>query len=177
MNMAEVRKDFPITEKWVYLNIANHSPPSRPVQDAIQGFLDDWDRFGRREDERVREAIQSFARLIGGDPDEVAYQPNTSAGLVAIAESIGLDRGMNVVINDLENPANIYPWTAQRWKGVEVRVVKGVGGEIRLEDVEAAVDDRTRVVAISHVQWLTGARSDLRKLAEVAHDHGAYLVV
>ncbi len=177
MNVARIREDFPVTADVVYLNVANHAPPSVPVREAIRGFLADWDGLRRRGDERVEEAVGSFARLIGADPDEVACQPNTSAGLTAVAEAVGLERGMNVVVNDLENPANVYPWTAQRRRGVEVRVVKGVDGAVRAEDIEAAVDDDTRVVAVSHVQWMTGARSDLRRLAEVAHDHGAYLVV
>jgi len=91
--------------------------------------------------------------------------------------NIRAGRGNNVVVNDLENWANVYPWTGLRRRGVDVRVVKGRGGAVRLDDLEAAVDDGTRAVAISQVQWLTGARHVLRPLAELAHGHGAYLVV
>jgi selenocysteine lyase/cysteine desulfurase len=177
MNVEKVREDFPITNEVVYLNVANHSPPSRPVQDAIRGFLEDWDRLARHGDMRVEEACRSFAHLIGADPCEVVGQPNTSAGLSIVAESLPLERGMNVVTNDLENPANVYPWLAQRRKGIEVRIIKGEGGAVRIEDIERAVDDQTGALTISHVQWLTGARSDLDAMAEIAHDHSAYLVV
>jgi len=177
MNVAEVRGNFPITDAMVFLNVANHSPPSKPVQDAVRGYLLDWDSEKRRGDERVEEAIASFGRLVGADHNEVAFQPNTSAALATVAEAVGFEGGMNVVVNDLENPANWYPWTAQRRKGVELRIVRGKGGAVRLDDLVKAVDDGTRVVAISHVEWLTGARHDLRAVAEVAHDHGAYLVV
>ena len=177
MNVEKVREDFPISNEFIYLNVANHSPPSRPVQDAIRGFLEDWDRLARHGDMRVEEACRSFARLIGANPCEVAGLPNTSAGLTIVAESLPLERGMNVVTNDLENPANVYPWLAQRRKGIEVRIIKGEAGAIRIKDVERGVDDQTGVLAISHVQWLTGARSDLDAMAEIAHDHGAYLVV
>jgi len=81
------------------------------------------------------------------------------------------------VINDLENPANLYPWMAQRARGVEVRVVHGLGGAVRMDDLEGAVDDKTRAVAISHVEWLSGARHDLRTIAELIHGHGGYLAV
>jgi cysteine desulfurase/selenocysteine lyase len=177
MNVAEVRSDFPVTNSMVFLNVANHSPSSRPVQDAIRGYLLDWDSEGRRGDERVDEAIASFSRLIGADHNEVACQPSTSTALATVAESVGFGGGMNIVINDLENPANWYPWTAQRRRGVELRIVKGKGGTVTLDDLEKAIDDDTRVVAISHVEWLTGARHDLRAVAEIAHDHAAYLVV
>ncbi len=51
------------------------------------------------------------------------------------------------------------------------------GGAVRLDDLEKAVDDRTKAVSVSHVEWLTGARHDIGAFAEVAHEHGAYLVV
>ena len=66
--------------------------------------------------------------------------PNTSRGLATAANSIGAGRGDNVVVNDLENWANVYPWTGLRRRGVEVRIVKGRGGVIHLADVEAAVE-------------------------------------
>ncbi|MGD2201208.1 MAG: aminotransferase class V-fold PLP-dependent enzyme [Candidatus Bathyarchaeota archaeon] len=177
MNIDKVREDFPITRDRVYLNIANHSPPSKPVQGAIRELLLDWDRLERNGDRRVREACDSFARLINASPEEIACQPNTSQGLTTIAETLPLKRGENIVVSDLENPANIYPWLAQRRRGVEIRIVPGVGGAIRSGDLEDAVDDSTRVLAVSHVQWLTGARSDLKLFANIAHDHGAYFVV
>jgi len=177
LNVSEIRKEFPVTRDVVFLDIANHSPPSVSVKEAIRSYLDDWDRLQRRGDERVDEAIGSFSRLIGATPDEVAFQPNTSTGLTAVAEALQLHEGTNVVVNDLENPANLYPWLSQRRKGADVRIVRGIDGAVPLGDIEAAVDDGTKALAISHVEWLTGARNDLRRLAEIAHEHGAYLVV
>jgi len=159
------------------MNAANHGPPSIPVQEALRRFLLDWDRLSRNGDKRTTEACDNFAKLVNASRDEVCAQPNTSAGLATVAESLSYGAGMNVVINDLENAANVYPWLAQQRKGVEMRVIKGVDGEVKLEDLERSIDDNTMVVSISHVQWLTGARSDLKAIAEIAHDHGAYLVV
>jgi len=56
-------------------------------------------------------------------------------------------------------------------------MVRGRGGAVRLEDLEKAVDDKTKAISISHVEWLTGARHDIRAFADLAHEHGAYLVV
>lgn len=175
--MNDLRDPFPVTAEHVFLDIANHSPPSPPVKAAIQAYLDDWDRLVRHGDRRVEQANESFARLIGAGPQEIACMPNTSRGLATAAGSIRAGRGDNVVVNDLENWANVYPWTGLRRRGVEVRVVKGRDGVVHLEDLEAAVDDRTKAVTMSHVQWLTGARHDLRPLAELVHDHGGYIVV
>ena len=71
----------------------------------------------------MKEANAGFAELIGASPDEVASQPNTSRGLAVVAASLGLGGGDNVVINDLENWANVYPWTVLKRRGVEVSKV------------------------------------------------------
>jgi cysteine desulfurase/selenocysteine lyase len=175
--MKDFRESFPITEHVIYLNTANHSPPSTHVKKAIQDFLLDWDNLQRRGDYKVDLANNSFAKLIGSDSDEIACQPNTSRGLSTIASSIDFRNGENVIVNELENWANIYPWTLQRKKGVEVRIVDATDGAILLEDIEKMIDDRTKVVSISQVQWLTGARHELRSLSDLCHDYGAYLVV
>jgi selenocysteine lyase/cysteine desulfurase len=175
--MNDFRDNFPVTGRVKYLNTANHSPPSTHVKKAIQGFLDDWDQLQRHGDQKVEWANQSFAKLIKASLEEIACQPNTSRGLATVAASIGFKRGENVIVNELENWANVYPWTLQSKKGVEVRIIKAQGGAIRLEDIEKQMDDKTKAVSISQVQWLTGARHSLRPLADLCHSHGAYLVV
>ena len=175
--MNDLRTNFPIIQRYKYLNTANHGPPSTHVRKAIEGFLDDWDNLSRLGDQKVKWANQSFAKLIKASPEEIACQPNTSRGLATVAASIGFKRGENVIVNDLENWANVYPWTLQAKKGVEVRIVKSQDGEIRLEDIEKVIDNETKAVSISQVQWLTGARVSLRPLADLCHSHGAYLIV
>ncbi len=178
MNVEKIREElFPVTKTTTFLDIANHSPPCVPVQEAIRGYLLDWDRLDRRGDTRTEEAVALWARLVGCTSDEACSQPNTSSGLATVAEALRFKEGDNIVVNDLENPANLYPWMAQKQRGVEVRIVRGRGGAVQLDDLGKAVDDKTKAVAISHVEWLTGARHDIRAMAEIAHEHGAYLVV
>ncbi|MGD0804498.1 MAG: aminotransferase class V-fold PLP-dependent enzyme, partial [Candidatus Bathyarchaeia archaeon] len=178
MNVEKIREDlFPVTKTTTFLDIANHSPPCTAVQEAIRGYLLDWDRLDRRGDARTEEAVALWAKLVGCSPDEACSQPNTSSGLATVAEALRFKEGDNIVVNDLENPANLYPWMAQRPRGIEVRVVKGRGGAVQLDDLGRAVDDKTKAVSVSHVEWLTGARHDIRAFSEIAHEHGAYLVV
>ncbi len=128
MNVEKIREElFPVTKTTTFLDIANHSPPCVPVQEAIRGYLLDWDRLDRRGDARTEETVALWAKLVGATPDEACSQPNTSSGLATVAEALRFKEGDNVVINDLENPANLYPWIAQRARGVEVRVVRGRG--------------------------------------------------
>ncbi len=178
MNVDKIREDlFPVTKTTTFFDIANHSPPCVPVQEAIRGYLIDWDRLDRMGDARTEEAVATWAKLVGATPEEACSQPNTSQGLATVAEALRFKEGDNVVVNDLENPANLYPWISQRTKGVELRVVKGKGGAVQLDDLEKAIDDKTKAVSVSHVEWLTGARHDVRAFSDIAHEHGAYMVV
>jgi selenocysteine lyase/cysteine desulfurase len=84
--------------------------------------------------------------------------------------------GAKIVTTDLEYPSAVYPWLRKRL-GVKVHYVKNVSGKILLDDVENAVDDNTVAIAVSHVEYANGFRNDLRALSEIAHRHGAYLIV
>lgn len=81
-----------------------------------------------------------------------------------------------MVTTDLEYPSVVYPWLRKSLV-TEVHYVKNVYGKILLEDMEEAVDDKTVAVVVSHVEYVNGFRNDLRALSELAHKHGAYLIV
>lgn len=177
--------DVPQPEGWdepLFLDHAGVAPLSRPAADAItayarhacrQGYLDaGW----YAEIESVRAATARFmgARL----PDEIAFIPNTSTGLATVAEGLPWRRGDNAVITAVEYPANRYPWENLRRRGVElVEVPPLPDGRIDVEDVCEAITDRTRVVAISHVQYASGYRIALRPIADMVHQAGGYLCV
>ncbi|MDH5793004.1 MAG: aminotransferase class V-fold PLP-dependent enzyme, partial [Candidatus Bathyarchaeota archaeon] len=109
-------------------------------------------------------------------PEEIAFVENTSVGLNIAANVLNYPRGSKVVTTDLEYPSVVYPWL-RKSLGVKVHYMKNVDGKILLEDVERAVDDKTVAVAVSHVEYVNGFRHDLRVLSEIAHEHGAYLIV
>jgi cysteine desulfurase/selenocysteine lyase len=94
-----------------------------------------------------------------------------------VASMIDWRRGDNVIINDLEHPANTLPWMHLGRKGVNVKVAKNVGGRIALSDLEQLIDENTRVIAASSVSFCNGFRIDLEDLVRLAEDHGAYVVV
>lgn len=117
-----------------------------------------------------------FAKLIGAKSEEIALVENTSVGLNIAANVLSYPKGSKIVTTDLEYPSVVYPWL-RRGLGVKVYYVENVDGKILLEDVEEAVDDKTVAVAVSHVEYANGFRHDLGALSEIAHGHGAYLIV
>jgi len=175
-NITQVRDQFPITKNKVFLNHAAMSPPPKPVADAVRKCLDDFSNFGTTSMEWNDGGKPFFAKLVGAKPQEIALVENTSMGMNMAANAIRPQSGSKVVTTDLEYPSVVYPWLRESL-GVKVHYVKNVDGKILLEDFEKAVDDNTAAVSVSHVEYANGFRNDLKALSEIAHEHGAYLVV
>jgi selenocysteine lyase/cysteine desulfurase len=175
-NVQKIREQFPITDSKVFLNHAAQSPLPKPVADAIHRYTDDFAKFGTSSIECDRWGKPDFAKLIGARPEEIALIENTSVGLNIAASVLHYPPGSKMVTTDLEYPSVVYPWLRKNL-GAKVHYVKCVDGKVSLDDMEKAVDDKTVAVAISHVEYANGFRHNLRVLSEVAHEHGAYLIV
>jgi len=175
LDIQTLRESFPITKSKVFLNHAGQSPLPTPVLNAMRRHLEEFSVTGSYAVD-LGEVRGAFARLIHAKPEEIALVPNTSTGLNIAANALEYPPGSNVVTTDLEFPSVVYPWLRRRL-GVEVRYVQNVEGRIPLDGFERAVDDRTVAVAISHVEYANGFRNNLRELARIAHEHGAYLIV
>ena len=176
-----IRSMFPTLREITYINTASIGLiPDRSYRAVIRWLNDRFygNTYWMKWYEEGVRAKELFAKLINASPEEIARIPNTSAGLNIIANSIKWKPGENIVTNDLEFPTNIFPWQVQARKyGLELRVVKSKDGYVRIEDYEKAVDDNTRAIAISWVEFSNGYVHDLKALAEIAHSVNAYLIV
>jgi len=175
-SVERIREQFPVTKNKVFLNHAAQSPLPKPVADAVRKYVDDFSNFGTTSIEWNDGGKPLFAKLVGSKPEEIALVENTSVGLNIAANVLHYPQGSKVVTTDLEYPSVPYVWLRKKL-GVKVHYVKNVDGKILLSDVEKAVDDETVAVAVSHVEYFNGFRNDLRALSEIAHEHGAYLIV
>jgi selenocysteine lyase/cysteine desulfurase len=175
-DIQKIREQFPVTESKVFLNHAAQSPLPKPVAYAIHRYTDNFSKFGTSLVECDRWGKPFFAKLIGARPEEIALVENTSVGLNIAANVLQYPPGSKIVTTDLEYPSVVYPWLRKNL-GVRVHYVKSVDGKVSLDEMEKAVDDKTVAVAISHVEYVNGFRQNLRVLSEIAHEHGAYLIV
>jgi len=175
-DINKLREQFPITKNKVFLNHAAQSPLPKPVADVMHKYIDEDSNFGTTSAEWNDGGKANFAKLIGAHPAEIAFVENTSVGLNVVANMLNYPRGSKIVTTDLEYPSAVYPWLRKRL-GVNVYYVKNVKGEILLDDVEKAVDDKTVAVVVSHVEYANGFRHNLKVLSEIAHQHDAYLIV
>lgn len=178
---VSLRAHFPITTDAVYLDHAAVGSISNGVRSGIQRQADlhanhivnARPEFG----ERYAATRRALARLVGSDANRIAFVQNTSHGLSMIANGQGWQPGDNVVVPAMEFPSNYLPWLRLENLGVEVRRVDATEGRITPNALSAAIDGRTRIVAISAVQYYNGFRVDLAAVAEVVRAHDALLVV
>jgi selenocysteine lyase/cysteine desulfurase len=179
---AELRALFPVTERATYLNHAAVSPLPQPTLEAVQRQLTDVSTNGSanfRKWLEVRESARRLtAGLLGARPEQIAFMRNTSDGLSTVANGIDWHAGDNIVTFRNEFPSNIYPWLRIRDAyAVEVRMCEERDGRIDLNELIGLIDSRTRLVAISQVQYASGFRADLERIGRAARARDALFVV
>jgi len=183
LDIESIRRDFPALEEWTYLDNAFVGLYPRQVRAGYEEFLDRWMNFSAEgtktiltewleKAEKVREMVADF---IGASPQEIAFTTCTGSGLNIVVNGTKWEKGDNVVFP--ENEHNPLDTATLRRHGVETRAVEVREGWVDLSDLEKAVDDHTRLVQVSQVSYINGFRFDLKGVADIAHEHGARVVV
>lgn len=175
------RREFPVTEKYIYLDHAGVSPLSLRVKKAIETYLSEATEGGAfhypKWAQQLVDIRHSCARLVNAAPDEIAFVKSTSHGLSIVAKGLDWKAGDNVVIYEKEFPSNIYPWLNLRKKGVEVKVIPSRDGMTLFDDITRLVDSRTRLLALSSVQFANGFRADLKRAGELCRSKNVLFCV
>jgi len=168
MNPEKISKEFPVVENRIFFDHAKVSPLPSRVREAVNAFVEDASSHGTAHYagwmDKVESVRASFSRLIHADPKEVAFVKNTSEGISIVANGIDWKPGDNLVIPDIEFPANVYPWWNLKPLGVETRFVHAVDGRVLFDDLTACVDGRTRLISVSSVECNSGFRTDLNRI-------------
>jgi selenocysteine lyase/cysteine desulfurase len=169
-DIESYRSQFPITDKYTFLNHAAVSPASLRVVMAVEALYREYSRCGiacyPKWMKRIADARSLFARLIHAEPDEIAFVGNTSDGLSTIAGGLGWKSGDVVLVSLPDFPANIYPWLNLERLGVKVRFVERKGGRFGPEEIEKAMEPGVKLLAVSWVDFATGFRCDLEALGD-----------
>ena len=176
-----IRAQFPVTEHWIYLNHAAACPIPLAAREAMTKRIEDQTRNGTvnhdrwsTDYERVRRLA---AKLVHAETEQIAFIQNTSDGVSTVAGGITWQAGDNIVLPEIEFPSNFYAWRQLEHKGVEVRLVSAPNGYAAVDDLRAAMDSKTRLVALSYVQFSSGYRYPLSTIATLCREIGALLFV
>src|SRR5436190_20019936 len=181
--LARYRSEFPIFRHAVYLNTCSLGALGDRTRRRIAEFFDLWQARGASAWYDVWWAALSelrarYARVVNAGPAEIALAPSISVALSAVAEALDYGRRPRVVVTSLDFPTVAYQWLAKRPRGVELVVVESPDRvSVPVEAIARAVDERTALVATSHVYFTSGAIQDITAVAEVAHARGALCLI
>src|SRR3989475_379128 len=181
--LARYRSEFPIFRHAVYLNTCSLGALGERTRRRIAEFFDLWQARGASAWYDVwwaalAELRARYARIVGADPGEIALAPSVSVALSAVAEALDYGRRPKVVVPSLDFPTVAYQWLAKRARGVELVVVQSPDQvSVPVEAIARAVDDRTALVATSHVYFTSGAIQDIKRVADAARRCGALSLV
>ncbi|MHB8146593.1 MAG: aminotransferase class V-fold PLP-dependent enzyme [Vulcanimicrobiaceae bacterium] len=175
------RAEFAVTERFIYLNHAAVGVLPRSSAAALHAFVSDHAQGGVMGvfpyEAKMPEYRSRIAQFIGAQGHEIAVLRNTGDGANALAGGIDWQADEEVLLCDDEFPSNAIPWLALRERGVRVRLISAKGVRLTPDVLRAQITKRTRVVAVSWVNFADGYRHDLAALAEIAHEAGALLCV
>ena len=179
------RRRFPTLERLAYINSGSYGLLGKPVRAALDDYMDhrvevgaDWDLWV----ERAGNVRGKVAQLFNARTDEIAVTGSASAGINALATALDFSgERSKVLVSNYEFPTSGQIWHAQEPRGAIVEhVPEDESGLIPLEHFAERIDERTRIVVLSHVCYRHGGKfSDdaIRAIVELAHRHGAYVIL
>ncbi len=176
------RREFPILEKTVYMVSHSLGAMPRRAQERLAEYAAVWASRGVRAWhegwwELPVTTGDLLARILGAGPGEITLQPNVSLAQAVINSCLDFPKNRNRIVTDSLNfPTNHYLFHQLEPLGAEVVSIASPDRiTVPLEDLLAAIDERTRLVAVSHVSFRSSFIQDLAAIAARAHEVGALI--
>jgi cysteine desulfurase/selenocysteine lyase len=182
LNQKLLNEEFHFLQDRIFLDASSVAMPPIRAQKAFHGYMDEYVRT-LSEDviskswEMVSKARGEISKLINCSCEEVAFVKNTSEGIGIIANGYPFKKGDNVIVADLEHTSNLFAWIHLQRKGIELRVVGNEEGSVSIERIVDMIDENTKVISTSMVQFSTGFRIDLMELGQICKERGIHLCV
>lgn len=187
IDFEKIRKEeWPVLETMTFLDAACVSfAPQRTVK-AVKAFADmtavqeeaNSSAHHIAMDSLRHKAYDEAAKLLNAEPEEIALVESTSHGLNIAAQGIELQDGDNIITTNLEFIQVALPWCVMRKdKNIDIRVCKTEDNRFTAKDFAALVDDKTKLIVMSTLEWCNGWQTDLKELGDYCKEKGVYLVV
>jgi len=193
-DLSRLRDDFPILSRrrWdgkplIYFDNAATSLKPRQVIDAVRRYYENYSAnvhrgvyaLSQEATELYEESRAELAGLIGCKPSELVFVKNTTEGINLVAYGIKWRPGDGIVSSVMEHHSNMIPWqiVSRRFNLRLSYAGISPSGRVDLESLEEKITENTRLVTICHVSNVLGTMNDVKRIARLAHDHGALILV
>ncbi len=178
----QVRNQFPLTRKRIYLNTGGLGPSPYPVIDTVRRKTDTLERISESGHTHAlwQEVKSSCARLLGCSPEELAFTRNTTEGINIVCHGLPLEAGDEVITSTHEHVGNTLAWLLRQKKdGIRIRTFEPsmLSAQENIQRIEKLITPRTRVLSLMHVSTATGHVLPLRTIGELAKQHKLWFFV
>jgi cysteine desulfurase/selenocysteine lyase len=186
MNFAEIKTDFPILNDIIYMDSASTSLTPEPVLNVVSKYYREYNanvgrgvhRLSQVASQKYKDAHRKIADFIGANEEEVIFTKNTTEAINTVASGLKWKVGDKVVTTLLEHHSNFLPWLRLKSFGVELDIVKtDKNGKFNVSDFKEVIDDKTRLVAVTHVSNVLGTVTPIEEISAICEKKNALLLV
>jgi len=186
MNFAEIKTDFPILNDIIYMDSASTSLTPEPVLNVVSKYYREYNanvgrgvhRLSQVASQKYKDAHRKVADFIGANEEEVIFTKNTTEAINTVASGLKWKIGDKVVTTLLEHHSNFLPWLRLKSLGVELDIVKpDKNGKFNVSDFKEVIDDKTRLVAVTHVSNVLGTITPIEEISAICKKKNALLLV
>lgn len=186
MNFAEIKTDFPILNDIIYVDSASTSLTPEPVLNVVSKYYREYNanvgrgvhRLSQVASQKYKDVHRKIADFIGANEEEVIFTKNTTEAINTVASGLRWKRGDKVVTTLLEHHSNFLPWLRLKSLGVELDIVKpDKNGKFNVSDFKEVIDDKTRLVAVTHVSNVLGTITPIEEISAICEKKNVLLLV
>ncbi len=177
MNIEKIREQFPYLKTGkIYFNHAAVSPIPKISVETLkeyfivrsEGEIENYFSFQKT----LVETKELIGKLLNAQKERIAFVDNTSNGLNILAQGLDWKNGDRILLYNNEFPSNVYPFMNLVKRGVELDFLLPNNGRVELEDIERSIKPTTRLLTLSHVQFLTGFRANMKDIGQLCRSKG-----
>jgi len=186
MNFAEIKTDFPILNDIIYMDSSSTSLTPEPILNVVSKYYREYNanvgrgvhRLSQVASQKYKDAHRKVADFIGANEEEVIFTKNTTEAINTVASRLKWKTGDKVVTTLLEHHSNFLPWLRLKSFGVALDIVKtDKNGKFNVSGFEEVIDDKTRLVAVTHVSNVLGTITPIEEISAICKKKNALLLV
>ncbi|MGB2842576.1 MAG: cysteine desulfurase [Halobacteriota archaeon] len=188
MDVERIRADFPILERIIYMDSAATSLTPEPVLEAALEYYREYKanvgrgvhRLARIASQKYNDAHRKVEEFICAEGSGLIFTKNTTEAINMVASGLKWESGDRVVSTLVEHHSDFLPWLRLKEKGIiqELDIVKpNQEGLLEAPDFEDAIDDRTRLVAVTHISNVLGTISPIKEISAICNEYNTLLLV
>lgn len=186
MNIKKIRSDFPILNDIIYMDSASTSLTPEPVLNAVLEYYRGYNanvgrgvhRLSQIASQKYRDAHRKVADFIRAKEEEIIFTKNTTEAINMVASGLKWERDDKIVTTLVEHHSNFLPWLRLKRFGMDLDIVKPDNeGMFDVSDFEEKIDDKTRLVAVTHISNLLGTITPIKEISAVCKENDALLLI